>query len=435
VKLRVVAAGAAAVLVGTLLAGCGGGGSGGKSSGTLTYWASNQAPSLEADRKVLTPELDRFTKQTGVKVKLQVISWADLLNRILGATTSGKGPDVVNIGNTWAASLQATGAFVPFDSGTLTRVGGKGHFLATSLASCGAPGKPPGSVPVYGLAYGLFYNKKLFTAAGIDKPPATWAEMIDDAKKLTKPGQWGLAVEGASYTENAHFAFMFGKQNGASVFDGTTPKLDSPQMVAGVRQYLDLMQVDKVVNPANAEYANDTPFIRDFATGKAAMLMVQSFATSSIQQDGMSADDFAVAPIPLPNPLPAGGKKVNSHVAGINMAVFKNTKNRDAALKFVKFMTSTSEQKALNAKFGTLPVVPDAYADPRFQTPSTKVFQQVLATTSQPLPMIPQEAQFETLVGNAVKALWADIAAGKTVGDSQIKDALTSANQQMKTGG
>jgi multiple sugar transport system substrate-binding protein len=117
------------------------------------------------------------------------------------------------------------------------------------------------------------------------------------------------------------------------------------------------------------------------------------------------------------------------------MAVFKNTKNRDAALKFVKFMTSTSEQKALNAKFGTLPVVPDAYADPRFQTPSTKVFQQVLATTSQPLPMIPQEAQFETLVGNAVKALWADIAAGKTVGDSQIKDALTSANQQMKTGG
>src|SRR4051812_25731439 len=123
VKLRVVATAGASLLEAAMLAGCGGGGSGGKSSGTLTYWASNQAPSLAADRKVLTPELDKFTKQTGVKVKLQVISWADLLNRILGATTSGKGPDVVNIGNTWAASLQATGAFVDFDGATIGKVG------------------------------------------------------------------------------------------------------------------------------------------------------------------------------------------------------------------------------------------------------------------------------------------------------------------------
>ena len=43
---------------------------------------------------------------------------------------------------------------------------------------------------------------------------------------------------------------------------------------------------------------------------------------------------------------PGGGKKVNSMVAGINMAVFKFTKNKDAALQFVKFMTSDAEQVA-----------------------------------------------------------------------------------------
>ena len=33
----------------------------------------------------------------------------------------------------------------------------------------------------------LYYNKELFKAAGLDpnKPPATWAEMADHAKKLT----------------------------------------------------------------------------------------------------------------------------------------------------------------------------------------------------------------------------------------------------------
>ncbi|AUX25696.1 uncharacterized protein SOCEGT47_062450 [Sorangium cellulosum] len=59
---------------------------------TLTYWASNQAPSIEDDKKILQPELDKFEKQTGIKVKLEVIPWSDLLNRILGATTSGAGP-------------------------------------------------------------------------------------------------------------------------------------------------------------------------------------------------------------------------------------------------------------------------------------------------------------------------------------------------------
>ena len=35
---------------------------------TLTYWASNQGTSLDNDKQVLTPELAKFTKQTGIKV-------------------------------------------------------------------------------------------------------------------------------------------------------------------------------------------------------------------------------------------------------------------------------------------------------------------------------------------------------------------------------
>ena len=81
--------------------GSGGGGGGGSSSSggsisgqTITYWASDQGSSIADDIQVLTPELNAFTKQTGVKVNLQVIGWNDLLNRILAATASGQGPDV-----------------------------------------------------------------------------------------------------------------------------------------------------------------------------------------------------------------------------------------------------------------------------------------------------------------------------------------------------
>src|SRR5690349_11510201 len=116
---------------------------------TLTYWASNQGPSLEADKTILQPELDKFEKQTGIKVNVEVVPWSDLLNRLLAAATSGKGPDVVNIGNTWSASLQATGAFLQFDDSTINAVGGKDRFVPAALAAAGAEGKPPTAVPLY----------------------------------------------------------------------------------------------------------------------------------------------------------------------------------------------------------------------------------------------------------------------------------------------
>src|SRR5690606_34604200 len=84
------------------LAACGSTGSGGSndSPGSLTYWASNQGTSLENDKEVLTPVLEKFTEETGIEVSLEVIGWADLQTRIQTAITSGQGPDVLNIGNT-----------------------------------------------------------------------------------------------------------------------------------------------------------------------------------------------------------------------------------------------------------------------------------------------------------------------------------------------
>src|ERR1035437_7494739 len=316
-----------AVLTVSTAAACGGSSnSSSGSSKTLTYWASNQATSLDKDKEVLTPELAKFEQQTGVKVNLQVIGWPDLLNKILAATTSGQGPDVLNIGNTWAASLQATKVFMPFDDNALAAIGGKDKFVQTSFATGGAAGKPPTSVPLYGLVYGLYYNKKMFADAGL-QPPTTWQELQAAAKKLTVPAknQHGMVLEGASYTESVHFAFIFGRQNGGQPFDAAgKATFTSDGMIAGVKQYVDLMGKDKVVNPSNVQYKNGPEAPGDFAKGKAAMLMSQNNADNTLQADGMKSSAYGVVGIPAPSPLPATGKDVQSFVAGINLSIFKN---------------------------------------------------------------------------------------------------------------
>ncbi|MER8069884.1 sugar ABC transporter substrate-binding protein [Streptomyces sp. NPDC094034] len=417
----------------TAVAGCGGGSSSGgsnESPKTLTYWASNQGPSIEADKEILTPELKKFEEETGIKVKLEVVPWSDLLNRILAATTSGQGPDVLNIGNTWSASLQATGALLPWDQKNFDEIGGRDRFVDSAVASTGAEGQDPAAVPLYSLAYALYYNKKMFADAGISQPPATWDQLVADGKKISKDGKWALGAEGSNLSNNIHQVFALGKQHGADFFDESgKPTFTSDGAVAAVKQYVDFMAKDKIIAPGNAEYAQNQS-LQDFAKGKTAMVLWQAAATTFAAQ-GMKPEDWGVAPVPVASGTPGTGQNLNSMVAGINIAVFKNTKNIDGAKKFVKFMTSDAEQKLLNKTFGAVPPVKAAQDDPAFSATDVKVLRDTLATSAAPLPQVANESQFETTVGTAVKGLFADAAAGKPVTTESVKAALTKAQQQM----
>ncbi|MFE1550037.1 ABC transporter substrate-binding protein [Streptomyces sp. NPDC058718] len=429
-RIRAAVTGAVTLSLAFTATACGGGESGEATPKTLTYWASNQGSSLEVDKKVLQPELDRFEQETGIKVKLEVIPWSDLLNRILTAATSGQGPDVLNIGNTWSSSLQSTGALLPFDAKNFDSIGGKDRFVDSALGSTGTPGKDPAAVPLYSMAYALYYNKQMFKDAGIAEPPTTWDEVIAAGKKLSKDGKWGLGVEGSNLSNNIHQVFALGKQHGADFFtaDGKAD-FTSDGAVAAVKQYVDLMATQKIVAPGNAEYAQNQS-LSDFAKNKTGMVLWQT-PSQTFASQGMTPEEWGVVPAPVPSGEPGAGKQTNSMVAGINMAVFKNTKNLDGALKFVKFMTSDEEQVILNKTYGSVPPVKGAQKDPSFADASLDVIRETLATSAAALPQVPEESQFETVVGTAVKELFADAAAGRPVTTESVRAKLDKAQQQM----
>ncbi|MFE0699781.1 ABC transporter substrate-binding protein [Streptomyces sp. NPDC058872] len=430
-RIRAAVTGAVTLSLALTASACGGSADGGgQAKKTLTYWASNQGSSLEVDKEVLQPELDRFERETGITVKLEVVPWSDLLNRILTATTSGQGPDVLNIGNTWSASLQASGALLPWDEKNFGAIGGKDRFVDSALGSTGTPGQDPAAVPLYSMAYALYYNKKMFQDAGIDEPPTTWDEVVAVGKKISKDGKWGIGVEGSNLSNNIHQVFALGKQHGADFFtpDGKAD-FTSDGAVAAVKQYVDLMAADKIVAPGNAEYAQNQS-LSDFAKGRTAMVLWQT-PSQTFAAQGMTAGEWGVVPAPVPSGAPGQDAQTNSMVAGINMAVFKNTKNLDGALKFVKFMTSDAEQITLNKTYGSVPPVKSALTDSAFSDPSLKVIRDTLAASAAALPQVPEESQFETVVGTAVKELFADAAAGRPVTTDSVRAKLEKAQQQM----
>jgi multiple sugar transport system substrate-binding protein len=429
----------AVVLVGALASCSSGDDDAGGGAKTLTYWATQQSPSVERDKEILQPRLQAFTAQTGIKVNLEVIPFTSLLNKILTATTSGQGPDVLNIGNTWSSSLQATGALVAWDDAMMNKIGGAGRFEPVALTTTGAEGKTPVAVPLYTKVYQLYYNKKLFKQAKISEPPATWDQFVTTAKKLTRdtngdgqPDVWGLAVRGQAATISMHYAYILGSARGATYVDGEKPTFDSPAAVAGIEQYLSWMGKDKIVNPSDAENADWADVYDSFASNKAGMMLVQTLG-QTLKDYHLTDADYGVAPMPSGSGS-AGGRDVASFVGGTNISIFKSTKNLNGATDLVKFLTSAPEQTALNTAYGTIPPVKDAVG-PAFDTPEVKIARETIASRAISLPRVPWETQFETLLGTDTVNWLADTATGKQPDAAQISAALKAAAGKVAAGG
>ncbi|HEY0247552.1 MAG TPA: sugar ABC transporter substrate-binding protein [Gryllotalpicola sp.] len=436
-SVMLVGAALTATAVAVALSGCGsnnaGGGSGGSGT-TITYLSSQQGPSVTATATDLKPVIAKFTKQTGIKVNVQVADWNSLQTKINTSISAGTGPDVMNIGNTWGPSYQAGGAFTEFTGKNADAIGGLDKFATTALNAGSQADKTssPASVPLFGLAYGLYYNKALFKEAGIATPPTTWEEMVADAKKITAlgNGKWGIAIAGNNYTESIHFAFLTAAQNGGDWYKGEKPTFTSDANVQGVQRYLDLMGTDKVVNPADAQNNDTGAALVELAQGKAGMVLAQ-IADSTLTSNGMKQGDWGVTYLPWPEGTPKENQ-ISTFPAGINIAIPKYSKNQSAALKFVKFMTSEEAQNDLDKPFTSLPVLKDATPTFTSDTEEAKVFSTAYNTQAKVLPQVKTEGDFETSVGKAIGGLIQQIASGKKVTTAQIKAALADAQAQVE---
>lgn len=408
---------------------------------TITYWATNEGASVSADEKILNNVVKDFEEQNDVTVEVKVVPWEDLYKNIITATTSGEGPDVLNIGNTWSAALQTTGAFVPFDEAAMKKIGGRDKFADALMRSTGIEGEPPASVPLYSVPDGaVFYNKAMFEEAGA-QPPKTWDEFIQVAEQLTSDtdgdgnvDRWGIAIAGGSPTDAVHRVFVLSRQQGGQFFsDQGEPTFNSPENVDAVKQYVDWMGEHKIAGQSMANY-DGTQNIASFANGDAAMMIGPVNNISSIKDRGMKDSNFGVAISPVLDPLPEEGEPTRGYVSGSNITVFQNTQNREAALQFVDFMTSKEQQLKLTQEFGNFPVIKSALDNPAYEGPKLDIFQET-QEKSAPMPQVPGEGEMETFVGEAIVRLFAKAATTGSVSEQDVKNQLTEAQEKMEASG
>jgi multiple sugar transport system substrate-binding protein len=359
----VVALAGAAVLTAGLAA-CGGGGDsgGGGSSGAgktlhMLIGANTQYPEeFAAWQKSIS---DKFKAQTGATVQFETFATAnDELTKIQTSVVSGTGPDLYAVGTTMTPTAYSTGAFVKLSDEDWQKIGGKDKFNPATLGISGPDDKNQVGIPWVSRPFVMAYNTDLLKAAGISKPATTWDEMAQQAKQMTKSGQWGLAVAYKDNFDPWKFAWQMSIQAGNPLVDGKTAKIQDPTTKKAYQTYFGWLTNDKIVDPAAIGWTN-AQAVAAFAKGKTGYFMLTTpTAINSLNQGAVKGKwKFALLPLVPPGATsrPANGVEAASILSGDNLLVADYSKNKDLAFQLVKLLTDQDVQLDYYKKFGSMP--------------------------------------------------------------------------------
>jgi multiple sugar transport system substrate-binding protein len=313
---------------------------------TINFWHHYSAQSAENETlmNVLIPKFE--SENPGIKVNAVSHEWAELHDKVLVSASSASLPDVARCDIAWLPEFQKMGILVALDQ----EMPNFADVASTLLDSAMSTAKIAGAT--YGLALNtntkiLFYNVKMLEDAGI-AVPATMDELVAAIKKIAGTnanGQqvWGWNEPALAGWNLCPFIWSFG---GALTSDDQTVAtgyINSPATVKAVETLADLYKAGALTG----FNSGDIPMTDGFGTGRYAMMLEGPWKTAELK--GAYPDvAYGMAPIPVG----VGGSV--SVLGGEDIAMF-NTANKEAAWKFMQFMTSEFAETEM-AKSGQIPV-------------------------------------------------------------------------------
>jgi multiple sugar transport system substrate-binding protein len=321
-------------------------------------------PKHEADLNgAFEARIREFEKQSGIKVELIQSDWDSVANRILPEiSTKGSAYDVVEFDNGWVAEWCGAGWATPLND-----------FMPAGYTN----GMIPGLVDlftcpdkkVYGIVWNndtrfFYYNAEKLTAAGFNEPPKTWDEFTQMSLAAKDKGvvSYGMAPfwnQEWSLGNEFHFwTYAFGGEivdnKGCFLFN------KDPNTLAALQYMMDSLK-EGVSNPAGMTYnqaASQDAFLKGdslFMPQGIAGLMAYTKDASVSSVDGQ----IKVGLVPG---VEAG--KSAALTLPEAYAIPSQSKHKEAAWKFIEYMTSKDTNKVLAQEIGVLPIWVDQYTDP-----------------------------------------------------------------------
>jgi multiple sugar transport system substrate-binding protein len=278
--------------------------------------------------------------------------YGDLATKLLSATAAGDPPVMAQMYEDDTMKYLEAGALVPLGDEIAPAILKDLPQALINDNTFDVSGKQVMmTVPFNKSAMILFYNTDL-----LKTPPATWDQLLQDAKNLTidkngdgTPEQYGFGIR--PYTE---FYIEFFHQAGGQIFNADWTKCTINSQ-AGI-QAMDYLLKLKPYSLYQSQYLSGP-----FGNGQVAMYIGSSAGMSFVASGSKGHHGWATAP------LPAGPVNGGSILQGTNIGVFKlgtTQAQREAAVEFINFLLSKKATLQWAEATGYVPILKSDVTDP-----------------------------------------------------------------------
>ena len=431
-KARLAGLVAAVAGLALLASGCGSGAKKEPTKGKteVTIWQQKFTDQEDAWYKSAVAAFNK--SQDKIQVNHQIIPADAWDQKMKSAQAAGKAPDVFTLNYNKVPGFARTGQIQALDP------------LIPADKWAGLQETVVGSVKYKNQKYGypmlvepsavLFYRKDLFTKAGLDpeKPPATWAELIDYGKKLTTKDVSGVVTAGVAVDMAwSSWGLQYNAAGHLPISDDwSTPQATDPKYKQLLQVYQTLYQQKIMPKQPLAPYADANPL----GQGKTAMMVCGSWAASVLLSDypKMVSNIGAAS---LPSFDDAG--KPTATLGGWTWAVDAKSANAKAAGEFIAWVLAGDPKLLIDyfkitkfSKYSPRSTVSDAIkSDPAAaDNPWAKTIEDKVVKFAKPEPTY--DWAISLAFGKAIeKALQGkDIDTALREADAEIKDVIVKNN-------
>ncbi|WP_427915879.1 ABC transporter substrate-binding protein [Sinorhizobium alkalisoli] len=291
-------------------------------------------------------------RNPGWKVLPEVVGWAQCQDKATTLAAAGTPVAMAYVGSRTLKEFAENDLIVPVP---MTEEEKKSYY--PNIVDTVTFGGTQWGVPIAFSTKALYWNKDLFKQAGLDPetPPKTWAEEVAFAKQIKeKTGVAGYGLPAKTFDNTMHQFMHWVYTNNGKVIDGDKIVMDSPEVLAALQAYKDIVPYS--VEGATAYEQNEIRAI--FLDGKAGMIQSGSGAAALLKDTKI---DWGIAPLPLGPSAKGEGTLLITD----SLAIFKDTGVEEKAIEFAKFITSPGPQGEyeLQGGAGLTPLRPSPKVD------------------------------------------------------------------------
>lgn len=285
-------------------------------------------------------QIQEMLASQNIHVTTEDWGWGEpLAQKETAAFLAGNAPDVI-VGETQSPGFAQQGLLEPFPDDMASEI--RDNLAPAAWKPMEFDGK------IYGLASqpgvnNLFWNKKLFKAAGLDpdKGPQTWDELVRMSDQITEAGKGkfygGGVYAGANFGGYLRYGPLMIINGGGFVDSSNNPAFNTQ----GNLETIELLRKLNKDHPKGLMFANNEgPYWEAFSKEKIAMVI-----NGPWQVSGCVAEKKECGMTTLP--LSPNGQPGNVTIGAAFHSVPKAAKNKEAAFAYIRAMYSKEVQQLI----------------------------------------------------------------------------------------